>query len=197
MVHDRGQRGQLCSSAFQLLSSAVMRSVWWDVSEYGVVSRRTWSLWLVIDLVELMCHNVLVILMIIIIIIIIILITDDNDNDWWRSIRVVLACAWVPNLVKYTSAPAVPVLTLVEPMLFPAGTILEELCVTTRSICNMYMSICPRHDGRLPRGLHPATIVCNCQPTPALNQFRSPFCATVKDCRRGPILCSCWSTFVE
>jgi len=51
--------------------------------------------------------------------------------------------------------------------------------------------------GRLPCGLHPATIVCNCQPTPALNQFRSPVCATVKDCRRGPILCSCWSTFVE
>jgi len=43
----------------------------------------------------------------------------------------------------------------------------------------------------------PITIVCNCQPTSALNQFRSPVCATVKDCRREPILYSCWSTLVE
>jgi len=54
-----------------------------------------------------------------------------------------------------------------------------------------------RHDSRLPCRLHPATIVCNCQPTPAVNQFRSPVCASVKDSRRGPIFCSCWSTLVE
>jgi len=51
----------------------------------------------------------------------------------------------------------------------------------------------PRHDGRLPCGLQLATIICSCQPTSRLNQFRSPVCATVKDCLRGPILCSCCS----
>jgi len=45
--------------------------------------------------------------------------------------------------------------------------------------------------------IRPPSSSCNCQPLPAANQFRSPVCASVKDCRRGPILCSCWSTLVE